>query len=297
MLMVSPKLLVLTAPLFAVCLGWAWPQAGAAVPPARQDVTEEHEVEPEVTLRLLADTSALVPGGEFFLAAYFELPEHWHIYWENAGASGMPTFVQVTGPEGFELGAPLYPGPESRELTLEAKSYVYEGEVAIFIPVKAPAELDTESALEFQLEAQWLVCKTECFLQEGSRSLKLEVHQGDEAPAAANALLLDPQRERLPLPQSELEGLRWRWMASPPEYRALIVVAGALDLEFYPSLESNLIISALARNPGSNAYEMAVDFTMTAGQEEDSPHAVGLLRVKGRERTRYYHVNFSGAAK
>ena len=295
--MVSPKLLALAAPLLVACLGWALPQADVVATPTSQDAPEEVEAEPEVSLQLLADTAAIVPGGEFLLAAYFELPEHWHIYWENAGASGMPTSVQVTGPEGFELGTPLYPGPESLELTLEAKSYVYEGAVAIFIPVKAPAELDPEAAFEFQLEAQWLVCKTECFLQEGSRSLKLKVHPGEGAPPAANADLLGPPRERLPLPQSELKGLRWRWMASPPEYRALIVVTQALDLEFYPSLESNLIISSLARNPGSNAYEMAVDFTMTAGQEEDAPHAVGLLRVKDRERTRYYHVNFSDAAK
>lgn len=274
--------------LFALSLGalFVAPQDGPAP-----------EVEPEVRLELLADTEALVPGGEFMLAAWFELPEEWHIYWENAGESGMPTSVSVTAPEGFLVGEPLYPGPKSLEVGLEITSFVYEDEVAIFVPVTVPAELDSSASHEFTLEAEWLVCKKECFLQEGKRSLSLKVAEGAAAPAEANAKRLAPQRAKLPRPQSELEGLRWQWMKSPPEYRALTVVVGAVDVEFFPGLESNLIVTSTAHNPGSNAYEMAIDFMTTPGQEADQPHAVGVLRVETRKDTHFYRVDFSATPK
>lgn len=270
---------------------------GAASLALQGDPPPAPEAEPRVKLELLADTDSLAPGAEFMLAAWFELPEEWHIYWENAGQSGMPTSLSVEGPEGFTIGEALYPGPTSLEVELEITSYVYEGQVAIFVPVTAPEELSPDQSYEFSLQAEWLVCKKECFLQEGTRQLSLGLAEGGAAPAPANEAKLDPQRAKLPRPQSELTKLRLSWMKSPPEYRALTVVVGAIDVEFFPGLESNLIVTRIARNPGSNAYEMAIDFTMTPGQEDDQPHAVGVLRVTNREDTRFYKVDFSGTSK
>jgi len=259
--------------------------------------TQEPEVEPKVELEFLADAVALDAGGELLLAAYFELPEHWHVYWENAGQSGMPTIVKVTGPEGFEVGDPRFPGPKSLEVNVGITSFVHEESVAIFVPIQVPEELDPAAEYTFELEAEWLVCKTECYLQEGKRSLSLKPHRGEGAPAKANAAKLDPQKELLPRPQAELEGLRYQWMASPPDYRALTVVRGATETEFFPSLESNLTVSGVVHNPGLKAYEMAIDFSTTPGQEQDEPLALGVFRVVTREGTRFYSVNFSKPAK
>ncbi len=253
--------------------------------------------EPIVKVELLADTSALAPGAEFMLAAYFELPEHFHIYWENAGQSGMPTTVKVSAPEGFEVGDALYPGPKSLEVALDIVSYVYEGQVAIFVPMKSPANLEAGQSYEFKLEAQWLVCRKECFLQEAKRSITLKVHEGAGKPPQANAKKLDSQRERLPRPRTELPELRYQWMASPPDYRALMVVRRAAEVEFFPSLETNMTISRIVDNPGSNGYELAIDFESTAGQERDTPIAMGVLRVVRNKQTRFYSVNFSEAPK
>ncbi|HIG11646.1 MAG: protein-disulfide reductase DsbD domain-containing protein [bacterium] len=253
--------------------------------------------EPEVQVNFWADTSAVVPGGEFLLAAYFELPEGWHIYWENAGQSGMPTTVKVAAPVGFKLGPARYPGPKSLELGLGITSFVYEKEVAIFVPITAPADLGARKSFEFSLEAEWLVCREVCFLQNAKLSLSLEAHGEEGTPKKAHAKKLDPQKLLLPRPQANLKGLRWNWLASPPEYRALVVVGGASELDFFPTLESNLALGGLVHNPGGNGYELAADFSMTPGQESDEPRATGLLRVVRKGVLRFYTVNFSGAAQ
>lgn len=267
------------------------PLLGGARPGAQQEPVIE---EPEVDFAVLADTTALVPGATFHLAAHFELPPDCHIYWENPGQSGMATAVEVKAPEGFEVGSPLYPGPKSLEIELEIVSYVYEGVVAVFVPITAPEELDPEAAYAFELSAEWLVCNSACFLQEGRGSIELAAHKGEGKPATANEEALASSFARLPEPQSACGELQYQWLASPPEYRARVVVRGATYVEFFPDLETNLVISRTTDNPGGNAYEMAVDFASTPGQEDDAPRATGVLLVVDRKQTsRYYEVSFA----
>lgn len=249
---------------------------------------------PPVRVELLADCKAVQASSRFMLAAYFELPEGCYAYWENAGEGGVPPMIQVSAPEGFVIGETLYPGPQIKEFELEAVSYVYEGEFALFVPVEAPAELDAELTLDFELDVTWFVREADGFQQQAKLGLQLPVHEEPGDPEAANAAKLDPQRELLPKPRAELEGLQWQWMGSPPDYRALTVVGGATQVDFFPGLEANMIVEKLVRNPGGNAYEMAIDFSMTPGQEQDEPMAIGVLRVVMRgEDPRYYAVDFT----
>ncbi|MGB0344628.1 MAG: protein-disulfide reductase DsbD domain-containing protein, partial [Coraliomargarita sp.] len=68
------------------------------------------------TVELLADVSEIVPGETFHLGLRYELEPHWHVYWKNPGASGLPPEVEWTLPEGFEAGTMAFPAPERFEL-------------------------------------------------------------------------------------------------------------------------------------------------------------------------------------
>lgn len=269
----------------------------ALTPPAAPQEAAPPPREPVVSVELLADVAALQPGATFQLAAFFELPKHWHIYWENAGESGMATTVKVTAPEGFQVGETRYPGPKSLEVGLEVTSFVYEDQVALFVPVTAPAALDPEAHYTFKLSAQWLVCQEVCFLQSKDLELELGVFRGEGAPEPANAERLAPQLARLPRPQAEFEALMFQWLPSKPEYRARIVVKGARDAEFFPGLETNLVVTRVVDNPGGNAFEFAVDFIATAGQEDEPPIASGVMRVVDAQGERFFSVSFAPAVE
>src|SRR5262245_4025194 len=62
-----------------------------------------------VKVRVVADAASVSPGQTFNLAFIFDIEPGWHIYWQNPGASGGPTEVKVSGPQGFTIGKPRFP--------------------------------------------------------------------------------------------------------------------------------------------------------------------------------------------
>ncbi len=259
--------------------------------------TDEEEVEPEVQLELLADVDSVVPGQELLLAAHLDMPEHFHVYWENAGDSGLPTRVAVNGPEGFEIGAPRFPGPERFELPGGFVSYGYEERAVIFVPVKTPEVIERGASFEFTLEAEWLVCKTACFMQDGKASLRLAATPVGEQPKPANAKRLEPWKERLPLPFEKLEGATEAWSAEGEGLRLDLTVESATELEFYPASGGPLELRERTLSiPGGPTCWITVDFARAHGREKETPIARGVLRVTRKARDRYYQVQFTPPA-
>ena len=65
-----------------------------------------------VRMNMTADVPRITPGEKFLLAFAFSIDPHWHIYWENAGASGAPTEIDVKAPPNFVVGKTLFPRPQ-----------------------------------------------------------------------------------------------------------------------------------------------------------------------------------------
>lgn len=260
--------------------------------------TEEVEVEPEVQLEFLADVDGVTPGQEFLLAALLDMPEHFHVYWENAGDSGLPTRIAVSGPDGFEIGAPRFPGPERFELPGGFVNYGYEERAVIFVPVKSPEVIERGASFEFTLEAEWLVCKTACYLQEGKASLRLAATPIGEQPKRANAGRLEPWKERLPRPFEKLEGATEVWSAEGEELRLDLTVGPATGLEFFPAAGGPLELRERTIFPlGGPKCSIALEFARAYGREEETPIARGVLRVTREARDRYYRVQFTPSAR
>jgi len=78
----------------AILAAWA---VFAACPSAAQ----EHRGRTLVQARLVADTTAVVPGKPFEAGVLLEMAEGWHVYWENPGDAGIPTRVDWELPEGW----------------------------------------------------------------------------------------------------------------------------------------------------------------------------------------------------
>ena len=190
-----------------------------------------------VKVELLAERAALRAGERFALVAKLSVQKGWHIYWgENCGDSGVPTRLELEGPDGFVVSAPRFPVPERREDPGDIVSYVHEGEVLVLFDVEAPAKLDPSAPSEFELDASWLVCIRECYEGAGAAKLALPA-AADAAEHRANEALFAAARARQPRPMSELAGLETAFAVDagkPGECTLTCRTPGAEELGFLP---------------------------------------------------------------
>jgi DsbC/DsbD-like thiol-disulfide interchange protein len=185
-----------------------------------------------VRVRLDSDVKTVAPGQTFYLAALFSIAPGWHIYWANPGASGAPTTLSVTAPEGFTVGRTLFPRPTA--FTDEVGiTYGYAGNVTLLVPVTAPDVLEPGEA-GFKVDASYLVCRESCLLGDAQFEHRLRT-----APEPVDNQLENPETrilrrklELLPRPLDELPGAKARLE------RGRLLVTGPADahetIEFFP---------------------------------------------------------------
>jgi thiol:disulfide interchange protein DsbD len=148
-----------------------------------------------VAVELLAETTTVVPAESFDVALDFKLEPHWHIYWKNPGASGLPVEIEWDLPKGFVAGEIQWAAPERIELA-GLMNYGYEDEVTLIVSIQAAADLEVGSSVPINAEASWLVC--EKFCMPGDTSLSLELMAGSDAEKSAEVPAFQAARARLP---------------------------------------------------------------------------------------------------
>jgi len=166
-----------------------------------------------VAVDLVADSRSIAAGETIELAFAFRIEPRWHIYWVNAGASGVATEIRTRAPEGFEIGAIRWPTPRSFSGE-EGITYGYEGQVALFLPVTAPDELP-DGPVELRFDIDWLVCRVVCLTGSARRTIQLNassdetVEDGamltDDAPSLVRRAI-ERSRSTIPEPLKNLEG-------------------------------------------------------------------------------------------
>jgi len=148
-----------------------------------------------VTVELIAESTAIVPGERFNVALDFKLEPHWHIYWINPGASGLPVEVEWDLPEGLRAGEIQWPAPERIELG-GLMNYGYEDAVTLIVPIQAAQDLKLGTAVPIKAEVSWLVCEEFCM--PGDASLSLELTAESDAVKSAEVPVFEAARERMP---------------------------------------------------------------------------------------------------
>lgn len=133
-----------------------------------------------VSVELLSDKSALVPGTTVNIAARFKIEKDWHIYYKDPGETGRATTMVLGLPEGFDAGEIKWQKPH--EFTdFDMKSYGYKDSTVLIIPVKIPADANSigSGPIKIVADISWLSCKTTCV--PGSAQIELTL------PVAADA--------------------------------------------------------------------------------------------------------------
>lgn len=143
---------------------------------------------PKTTADLVARTTAVAPGSVIEVGLLLEMEPGWHVYWENAGDSGLAPSLIWTLPPGVEAGPIQWPAPHRIEYG-PMLNYGYEGTLLLPVRITVPASQAPGTTLRLAAKATWLVCKEACI--PGKVDLTLEV------PVAAGPPAMDPVTEPL----------------------------------------------------------------------------------------------------
>jgi thiol:disulfide interchange protein len=148
--------------------------------PAQAAQTNE-DAGPYVFPRLLADTTAIVPGKPFRVGAELVMKKHWHTYYKESGEAGMPTKIKWKLPTGFTASDLLWEKPfkfnDSGIVT-----YGYSDKTIVAATITPPATLKAGEKIEIGATVKWLSCKDMCV--PGSAQLSVFLPVADKADAA-----------------------------------------------------------------------------------------------------------------
>ncbi|MEX1119827.1 MAG: protein-disulfide reductase DsbD domain-containing protein [Terrimicrobiaceae bacterium] len=167
---------------------------------------QEYQGKTLVKARLVADTSAVVPGQPFQVGLLLEMAEGWHTYWESPGDAGLPTRIDWKLPEGFVAGPMEWPAPKRIIEPGDIHAFGYKGQVLLLTTITPPASL-SESEIRMAATASWLVCMEICIPGSAEVELTLDVNN---AATPANPELFEKFRKLLPLKTTPPFSLNWQ---------------------------------------------------------------------------------------
>ena len=144
---------------------------------------------------LVADHTAITPGGVIEVALRQKIEAGWHTYWRNPGDSGQATTLDWTLPIGWRAGDIVWPAPQQLKIG-PLMDYGYTGEVLLPVTMTAPADARPGQTVTLKAHAAFLVCKDVCVPEDADLSLDLpvvaaappdDVHWGPRIAATLNA--------------------------------------------------------------------------------------------------------------
>ena len=165
----------------------------AAFPAVAQD---SEDAAPKVAARLVAEQTAVSPGGTITVALEEKIRPEWHTYWVNPGDAGAPTTIDWTLPPGWKAGAIQWPTPK-RLPVLSLMDYGYEGTLWLLSSLTAPADAKAGDTVTLKAAVSWLVCKNICVPEDTVLTLQMKIGAG--APDTAVAKQFAAARALLPV--------------------------------------------------------------------------------------------------
>lgn len=156
------------------------PAIGADVQPAAVSPATQ-----AVTVKLIADTTAIEPGKPFRIGAEISLQPGWHVYYREPGDSGMPTKVDIKLPEGFSVVKVEWEKPTRFEAE-GLITYGYTDKTVISVTVMPPPNLTSSDPIAFDAKISWLACKDSCIPGGTTGSITLPVASAAVAASADN---------------------------------------------------------------------------------------------------------------
>jgi thiol:disulfide interchange protein DsbD len=240
-----------------------------------------------VPLRLIVDRDTVHGGETFHVVAIFDIEPKWHIYWINPGAAGLPTEVDVTAPDGFEVGPTKFTRPKAyREES--GITFGYEKRAALFVPIKAPEKV-SDGEIKLDIEAAWLVCKKVCLFGQAEKTVRVPTSaspapRSEQPPLptdAKHADLVRKHRAMLPKPWKKLRDTRFDF-----DGKKLRITGPAGDhakVSFFPIERPGVTFEKPEATVEGGRFTIEVDVEVRPGNSLGKPMAVRGLVALGEK--------------
>ncbi|MGV6801028.1 MAG: protein-disulfide reductase DsbD family protein [bacterium] len=148
---------------------------------------------------LVSQKTAIAPGETIKLALAQQLQEHWHVYWQNPGDSGLPLTLDWTLPAGFTTGDIEYPTPH--RITIEPLvNFGHQGEPAFLVDLTAPTNAIPGTQVTITVLATWLICDDICVPEEANLSITLPIASEPAGEDMRGGYLVRKALTELPVP-------------------------------------------------------------------------------------------------
>lgn len=255
-----------------------------------QGAEPESKDRPHVKFRIISEHATLTPGETETLGLVFTMEPHWHVYYKGApGGGNPPTIDQSSLPKGYALGEIQWPAPKRYIAPGDIYDSVYEGEIALLVPLTVPLTAKAGDVAKIGLKLNWLECSDVCVFGKGEDTKSLSVGKLEtKAERSADASLIDKSRALLPKPWPT-QGAK----ADLSDGVLSIQVPGASRLEFYPGPESSELKDA-ASSTFAETDTLKIQYESA---NKDQIRADGVLGVwrKGSAEGAYYVVKKSSS--
>ncbi|MBX7249375.1 MAG: thioredoxin family protein [Caulobacteraceae bacterium] len=142
-------------------------------------------------LELVPQDRQAVPGRDVTVAIHMQLDAGWHTYWRNSGDAGLPPVVDWTLPQGWSVGATIWPAPgRMPEGGGAIMTYGWEGEVWLPVRLRTPAGARPGDTATLKARVTVLVCADICVPETSELVLALPVGEAATTNGAAGQAVL-----------------------------------------------------------------------------------------------------------
>ena len=163
--------------MFAALLALATPAS------AQASAKSEH-----ADATLLLERSAATSGDTFLGALHLKLADGWHVYWKNAGDSGLPPTAAWANSPTVTAGEFRFPTPEAIPLAT-LMNYGYETEVTLPFEIKISADVKPGDQLTIGGKFEYLICADICIPEGVTLSTTLPVTATPGTDDIASAMI------------------------------------------------------------------------------------------------------------
>ena len=132
---------------------------------------------PQLSLELVSEQDAIVPGRPFTLGLRIVHAPKYHTYWEYPGVVGLPTKFEWKLPPGFSASPIQWQRPELTKMG-ELTVYGYEGDTLLLVELKAPEDLKTGVNVVLNTRVVYMACAATCHPGFVDMGLELPVAEG-----------------------------------------------------------------------------------------------------------------------
>ncbi|OVE81556.1 hypothetical protein BVY04_02915 [bacterium M21] len=148
----------------------------------------------KIQVEVLPGATTIAPGSELSVAVRVKIPEHWHIYWRNAGDTGFATELIWETSTGVTPTDLQWPHPK-RFVTELGEGYApqisfgYEHELLLIQTFTIPANV-ADKEIKLKAKVSWLACHTACMPGGQDRQISIPV----SATTVTNPAFADLQK-------------------------------------------------------------------------------------------------------